>query len=145
VLRRLFSEDIVDFTGRFDRIDRAALLPRPTRPIPIWLGGAGPKAFDRAARLADGFIFFGVGGVDSAVESWASLKARLQELGRTLQTFGAEYVALSRGADNLATESETWRAAGGTHFAISTMGFGLESVAAHIDYIASMASALGTD
>ena len=42
----------------------------------------------------------------------------------------------------MTAESEAWRAAGGTHFAISTMGFGLDSVEAHFDYLASMSSAL---
>src|SRR6202046_511074 len=65
LLRRLFTDPVVDFSGRFDRIDRAALVPKPTRPIPIWLGGSGDAAFERAARLADGFIFFG-GGADQA-------------------------------------------------------------------------------
>ena len=59
LLRRLFTEPVVNFSGRFDRVDRAALVPRPARPIPIWLGGSGEAAFERAARLADGFIFFG--------------------------------------------------------------------------------------
>src|SRR6202140_2602173 len=59
LLRRLFTEPVVDFSGRFDRIDRASLMPKPARSIPIWLGGSGDVAFDRAARLADGFIFFG--------------------------------------------------------------------------------------
>jgi probable F420-dependent oxidoreductase len=59
LLRRLFTEPVVDFSGRFDRIDRAALVPKPARPIPIWLGGSSEAAFDRAARLADGFIFIG--------------------------------------------------------------------------------------
>src|SRR6476620_4955762 len=53
LLRRLFTEPVVDFSGRFDRVDRAALVPRPARSIPIWLGGSGEKAFDRAARVAD--------------------------------------------------------------------------------------------
>src|SRR5580704_734935 len=69
LLRRLFTEPVVDFTGRFDRIDRAALVPKPSKPIPIWLGGSGDKAFDRAARLADGFIFFD-GGIDASVSAW---------------------------------------------------------------------------
>jgi probable F420-dependent oxidoreductase len=38
LLRRLWTEPVVDFSGRFDRIDRAAITPKPTRPIPIWLG-----------------------------------------------------------------------------------------------------------
>src|SRR5580692_9329737 len=57
LLRQLFTEPVVDFTGRFDRVDRAALVPRPARPVPIWLGGSGDAALERAARLADGFIF----------------------------------------------------------------------------------------
>ena len=75
LLRRLFTEPVVDFSGRFDRVDRASLVPKPTRPIPIWLGGSGEKAFVRAARLADGFIFFG-GGVDHAIDSWERLRER---------------------------------------------------------------------
>ena len=67
LLRQLFTEPVVDFSGRFDRVDRAALVPKPARPIPIWLGGFSDKVHERAARLADGFIFIG-GGVDDAVE-----------------------------------------------------------------------------
>jgi probable F420-dependent oxidoreductase len=142
LLRRLFVEPVVDFTGRFDQVDRAALLPKPARSIPIWLGGSGEKAFDRAARLADGFIFFGAGGVDGAVDSWTSMRERLINLDRSVEDFGAEYVALSRGVENLTTEVESWRAAGGTHIALSTMGFGLDSIDAHIDYLTSVKSAL---
>ncbi len=32
LLRRLFTEPVVDFSGRFDRVDRAALVPKPTAP-----------------------------------------------------------------------------------------------------------------
>jgi len=142
LLRRLFVEPVVDFGGRFDRVDRAALIPKPARAIPIWLGGAGEKAFDRAARLADGFIFFGAGGIDGAVDSWIAMRERLATLDRSVEHFGAEYVSLSQGAESLVAESEAWRAAGGTHFSISTMGFGLESTEAHYDYISSVAKAL---
>src|SRR6187431_520682 len=51
LLRRLFTEPVVDFVGRFDRVDRAALVPKPTRSVPIWLGGSSEAAFERAARL----------------------------------------------------------------------------------------------
>jgi probable F420-dependent oxidoreductase len=142
LLRRLFVEPVVDFKGRFDQVDRAALLPKPAHSIPIWLGGSGEKAFDRAARLADGFIFFGAGGIDGAVASWKSMLERLTTLDRSVEDFGAEYVALSQGVENLTTEVESWRAAGGTHIAISTMGFGLDSIDAHIDYVTPVSSAL---
>ena len=39
LLRRLWTEPLVDFDGRCHRIDRASILPRPGRQIPIWFGG----------------------------------------------------------------------------------------------------------
>ena len=76
LLRRLFTEPVVDFSGRFDRVDRASLVPKPARSIPIWLGGFGDAAFERAARLADGFIFGG--GVDHGVDAWNRMRDRVE-------------------------------------------------------------------
>jgi probable F420-dependent oxidoreductase len=143
LLRRLFTEPVVDFSGRFDRVDRAALVPRPARPIPIWLGGSSEAAFDRAARLADGFIFSG-GGIDRVVNIWERLRDQLVELKRSVEDFGGEYVVHPQGgADELAMEVDGWRKAGGTHLSVVTMGLGLGSADAHIDYLASVAKALG--
>jgi probable F420-dependent oxidoreductase len=143
LLRRLFTEPVVDFSGRFDRIDRASLVPKPTRSIPIWLGGSGDKAFDRAARLADGFIFFG-GGVDRTIEAWKRVRERVAGHGRSVEDFGGDYVALSGGDIGvLLSEIDAWRAAGGTHLSMVTLGLGLDSVDAHISYVASLADRLG--
>jgi probable F420-dependent oxidoreductase len=142
LLRRLFTEPVVDFAGRFDRVDRAALIPKPARPIPIWLGGSGETAFDRAARLADGFIFLG-GRAEDYVDSWKRLHDSVAGLGRKAEDFGAEYVALNRGGvSDLTADVDAWREAGGTHLAVVTMGRGLNSVDGHIDYLASVADAL---
>jgi probable F420-dependent oxidoreductase len=142
LLRRLFTEPVVDFSGRFDRVDRAALVPKPTRPVPIWLGGSGEKAFDRAARLADGFIFLG-GGIDQCVDAWKRLRDRVGRLGRSVDDFGADYVALPRaGEGDLAVEIDAWREAGGTHVSVVTMGRGLDSIDGHIDFVASVADTL---
>jgi probable F420-dependent oxidoreductase len=143
LLRRLFSEPIVDFSGRFDRVDRAALVPRPARPIPIWLGGSGEVAFDRAARLADGFIFFD-GGIDHVVAAWDRLRDRVGGLDRSVEDFGADYVVVPRdGVGDLTEQVDAWREAAGTHVSVVTMGLGLGPVDDHIDYLASVAAALG--
>src|SRR5436190_14993121 len=92
LLRRLFTEPVVHFSGRFDRVDRAALVPKPARPIPIWLGGSGEAAFDRAARLGDGFICLG-GGIDHNVDAWRRLRDRVSGLGRSVEDFGGDYVS----------------------------------------------------
>jgi L-arabinose isomerase len=39
-------------------------------------------------------------------------------------------------------EVAAWRTAGGTHVSVVTMGLGLDSVDAHIDYIARVADLL---
>lgn len=142
LLRKLFTQPVVDFTGRFDRIDRAALVPRPSKSIPIWLGGSGQKAFDRAARLADGFIFFG--GLESSINALTEMRQKVADSGRSADDFGAEYVSQSRGDLNRIRENiETWGAAGGTHFSVVTMGLGFDSIDAHLDYVARLADALG--
>ena len=142
LLRRLFTEPVVDFSGRFDRVDRASLVPKPARSIPIWLGGSSEAAFDRAARLADGFIFFG-GDIDRTVDAWKRLRDRVQELGRSVEDFGADCVAPpSGGIDGLAAQVDAWREAGGTHVSVATMGLGFDSADGHIDYLASIANAL---
>ncbi|MEA2657227.1 MAG: hypothetical protein QOI23_2592 [Chloroflexota bacterium] len=142
LLRRLFTEPVVDFSGRFDRVDRAALVPKPSRSIPIWLGGNGAVAFDRAARLADGFIFFG-GTSGQVIEDWKRLTDQLGALGRSVEDFGADWVVLKRDTiGDLTAEIEAWREAGGTHASVDTMDHGFESVAGHIDYLTSVARAL---
>lgn len=142
LLRQLFTEPVVDFSGRFDRIDRAALVPRPARSIPIWLGGSSEAAFDRAARLADGFIFHG-GDIARSVERWKRVRDQVAALGRSVEDFGAEYVAHPSSIYHLKTELDVWREAGGSHLSVVTMGLGLDSVDGHLTYLASIADGLG--
>lgn len=142
LLRRLFTEPVVDFSGRFDRVDRAALVPKPARPIPIWLGGSSEVTFDRAARLADGFIFIG-GDAGHTIDAWKRLRDRVGGLGRSVEDFGGEYVWAPRGgAGDLTAAIDAWREAGGTHVSVVTMGLGLDSVDGHIDYLTSVADPL---
>jgi probable F420-dependent oxidoreductase len=142
ILRQLFTEPVVDFSGSFHRLDRVALMPKPARSIPIWLGGSSEAAFDRAARLADGFIFFG-GGIDDVVDRWKGLRDRVRSLGRSVDDFGADWIALPHGGiDDVRADVDRWREAGGTHISLVSMGLGLESADGHTDYFASVAEAL---
>lgn len=141
LLRQLWSEPLVDFTGRFDRIDRAALLPHPRRSIPIWLGGWGQAAYDRAARLGDGFMFFGTQADVAA--AWATVRALVPRHGRVLEDFGGEYIVAATAAPvEVADSMRYWRDLGGTHACLVTMGLGFDSIDAHVDYLGQVAAAL---
>ncbi len=53
LLRRLFTEPVVDFSGRFDRIDRASLVPKPTQADPDlawWIRREGVRPGGPARR-----------------------------------------------------------------------------------------------
>jgi alkanesulfonate monooxygenase SsuD/methylene tetrahydromethanopterin reductase-like flavin-dependent oxidoreductase (luciferase family) len=141
LLRRLWSEPIVEFSGRFDRVDRAALVPKPTKPIPIWLGGWGDVAFARAARIADGFIFGG--RTDNVVETWRQMQDRLAANDRRVEDFGAEAVIYSSsGVERVAEHVAAWEEAGGTHAAVLTMNHGFTDVEQHVEYLDQVKSAL---
>jgi alkanesulfonate monooxygenase SsuD/methylene tetrahydromethanopterin reductase-like flavin-dependent oxidoreductase (luciferase family) len=57
LIRKLWQEPVVEYEDSYHRIDRAGILPRPKRQIPIWLGGFSEAAYDRAARIGEGFLF----------------------------------------------------------------------------------------
>jgi Luciferase-like monooxygenase len=144
LLRRPWTEPVVDFSGTFDRIDRATISPKPTRPIPIWLGGYGDAAHERAARIGDGFIFGG--RTEDVFGAWDRIRERVVQQGRPVEGFGGEYVGMSRkGPQEVAAKFAAWREAGGTHAAVLTMGLGLGSTDGHIEYLADIADVLGRE
>jgi probable F420-dependent oxidoreductase len=137
-LRRLWAEPLVSFAGRFDRIDRGNILPRPKRPIPIYCGGFTEPAFRRAARLADGFIF--AADVAGAIAGWNRVRQLLAEVGRETDGFRAQYMVQKAGGDGIALGEtidalKRWADAGGTHASIVTMGLGHTHATAHLDYL----------
>jgi probable F420-dependent oxidoreductase len=56
LIRRLWSEDAVDHHGTHFRYESMSVLPRPGRPLDVWLGGKAPSELRRVGRLADGWL-----------------------------------------------------------------------------------------
>src|SRR5262249_15614891 len=97
LLRKLWEEPVVEYEDSDHKIEWAGILPRPKRQIPIWLGGSSAAAYDRAARIGDGFLF-GARTQTEAVQNKARIVAKLRELGRDADAFGFESIqAYSRG------------------------------------------------
>jgi probable F420-dependent oxidoreductase len=136
LLRKLWSERPIDFSGRFDRVDRAGLNPLPARPIPIWCGGGSDLAYRRAVHLGDGFVFSGA-FEERILPAWDRLQVLLSKTGRAEGSFGAEYILSENASVDRAMEvMRRWQDLGGTHFAVRTMGHGFARADQHIDFLA---------
>ena len=120
LLRRLWSEEVIDFTGTYHRIDRAGICPRPSRRIPIWCGGFSEPAVQRAARVADGFLF--ASASSESIELATRLKQLLADSGRKdVANFGLQsIVAHSLGPKVWRQEYEGWKKLGASHFTLRT-------------------------
>ena len=55
IIRRFWTEEEVEFHGEFFDFGAAGISPKPTRPVPIWVGGKSSAALDRAVRQ-DGWL-----------------------------------------------------------------------------------------
>jgi probable F420-dependent oxidoreductase len=90
LLRRLWSEDLVSFEGRFHNLKGVSIVPPPVqRPIPIWLGGSSEAIVKRAARLGDGWMPIMAAGAE-AEQKLALLNEELKSNGRDRTKFGLE-------------------------------------------------------
>lgn len=56
LMRRLWSEERVDFEGEYYRTEKATVYDRPETPIPVFFAASGPLAAKLAGRTGDGFI-----------------------------------------------------------------------------------------
>lgn len=140
-LRRLWSEELISCEGEFHAIDRANIVPRPRRRIPIWCGGFAEPMFRRAVAMADGFIFgYGLGG--EAMRAWLRIQELLAEAGRPREEFGAQF--LMHPPRDVYDEEETFEGiarlseAGATHASLYTMDRGFTDVEQHVEYMAAI-------
>jgi probable F420-dependent oxidoreductase len=56
LLRRLWSEDDVHHDGPRFHYDGITVLPKPSHPLDVWLGGRAPVELKRVGRLGDGWL-----------------------------------------------------------------------------------------
>jgi probable F420-dependent oxidoreductase len=84
VIRRLWSEDKVDFEGVHYHLSGASIAPKPVQPdLPMWIGGSSEAAIRRTARLGTGWQA-GPETPEQAKKVVAAIKAACVEEGRTI-------------------------------------------------------------
>jgi probable F420-dependent oxidoreductase len=84
VIRRLWSEDKVDFDGVHYKLTGATIAPKPVQPdLPMWIGGSSEAAVRRTARFGTGWQA-GPETPAQAATMVAAIKAAAEEAGRTI-------------------------------------------------------------
>jgi probable F420-dependent oxidoreductase len=137
VMRALWTQEAVDFHGRWHHISHAGLNPLPVqRPIPLWLGGGRPgveAVIERIGRLADGW-FPQFAPDDEGRATLERMRGYARAAGRDPATIGVEgRISMANSTpDNWAQQAEDWGALGSTHLSVNTMRAGLQTPDAHI-------------
>lgn len=89
VMRRLWTDDLVTFSGKFHELKEVNITPAPIqRPIPIWFGGSSDAVVKRAARIGDGWM--PIMTPEEAAPKVAALREHLKAFGRNPAKFGLE-------------------------------------------------------
>jgi probable F420-dependent oxidoreductase len=84
IIRRLWREESVDFSGSFYELKGVTIAPKPVQPdLPMWIGGSSDAAIRRTARIGTGWQ----AGGDPPAEAGrvvAAIKAAATEAGRSI-------------------------------------------------------------
>lgn len=146
LLRALWTNEVVDFQGRWHNIPGAGIKPLPVqRPIPIWFGGGrSDGVLRRIARMGDGW-FPQLQADEQGRERMERFKGLVEEAGRSQDDVGVDArVALMRGGiDGALRESEAWQEMGASHISFNTLRAGLTSPDEHIAALRRFKEAAG--
>ncbi|MEE9198668.1 MAG: LLM class F420-dependent oxidoreductase [Dehalococcoidia bacterium] len=144
LLRALWTQEVVDFQGRWHRVSGAGLNPLPVqRPIPVWIGGSAEPVLKRAGRIGDGWfpqVMPDAHG-KAAVER---VRDYAREAGRDPSHIGigARIKVAGNSTDSLLAEVGEWQRLGASHIYLDTMKAGLGSPQQHIDAIEAFKTAV---
>ena len=81
-IREIWTQEEASFHGEFVDFDRIWSWPKPVqRPLPVWVGGTGPRVLDRVLEYGDGW-FPNMRDLDELAERIAELQRRAADAGR---------------------------------------------------------------
>ena len=130
LLKALWTQEAVTFSGRWDEVVGAGLSPLPIQqPIPLWIGPSGapiPRVRARIGRHADGWF------VLCSPEEFPAVRADISAAATAAQREPGAIVAEAGVAVVGPREAEWrsrvkgWRDAGLTHLCLRTLGGNLE-------------------
>jgi probable F420-dependent oxidoreductase len=103
LMRRLWQEDNVTFTGKFFEVRAVSLGPKPfnNQQIPIWMGGNVNPVLKRIGRFADGYIC-STSAMPNFPALWQKIAAHAEAAGREpgkIERAGLNFLAIADNQD----------------------------------------------
>lgn len=145
LLRALWTEPVVNFDGRWERITDAGINPLPVQqPIPLWIGGYVEATLRRVGEIGDGWFPW-----REPDETMRAAVSRIHDYataaGRDPSQIGLEpQLSLSqKQPDEWLPFVDGWRRLGATHLCVNTMRCGFTTPDQHLAAITRVADALG--
>jgi probable F420-dependent oxidoreductase len=127
VMRACWTQDPIDFSGRWIHLEQMRALPKPVQtPFPVWVGGTSAAAIRRAALRGDGWHPYAI-GLDRFAAGVEQYRAACTEAGRPpgvislratrsdLREAGGGRAPFSGEADQILEDVDRWAAAGLDH------------------------------
>lgn len=137
VLRKLWTEELVTFDGRWHKITDAGIKPLPVqRPIPVWFGGSDDRVLPRLAKLGDGW--FPLLAPDEKCRVMIEkIRNYASRLGRNPDAIAIEgRISYGQGSPEAwLKDLQAWKDLGAGYASFNTLKAGLASPAAHIEAI----------
>ena len=151
LMRELWTKNVVDFRGRWHRIDNAGINPLPVqRPIPVWLG-AGSSAsplppepvLRRIATISDGW-FPNFDPQQPGREAIGKLRELVRASGREESAVGIEgrIRMEDKQPEEWVDEVSGWQELGAVSVTVEARRSGLSGVEQHIDAIVRFREAM---
>ncbi|MDE0941614.1 MAG: LLM class F420-dependent oxidoreductase [Alphaproteobacteria bacterium] len=131
LLQQLWSQEVVEFDGKWEQISGLGLNPLPIqRPIPMWIGASAvPSARirRRIGRWADGW--FALCSPEEYPEIRDDIRAEASAAGRDPDAIGTEAGVAVVGPREAEWQTRVagWREAGLSHLCLRTLGGGISA------------------
>lgn len=93
IIRGLCAGGYYRHRGEIFDIPSIKIAPVPSEPVPILVGGHGPRALDRAARTGDGWLHAG-GGDEHLAEMISEIHTLRERYGRSSEPFEVHVISM---------------------------------------------------
>ncbi len=131
VLRACWTEEPISFSGKYIRIDRMSMMPKPVTPggPPILFGGLSQAAIERAARIGDGWVATVHTDVDRLLPRVRLMQDQLRANGRDPDSFPIQWQPpLNENSDEVLEQMIAARDAGVTRLGCGMPNYDREGV-----------------